>query len=247
MLKAVIIDDKTANIRVLEGMIRNFCPNLALAGSATNTEEAVQCIHNTRPDLVFLDIEMPGGDGFGLLQHFTEVFFEVIFVTAYDHYALKAFGAQAIDYLLKPVDITSLQKAALKAEQQIRLKRANEQLAHLSGRSFNSGKMSLPTADGYLFVDYEDITRCTASGSYTTFFLKDGRKILTSMRLKECEEQLPAAIFFRIHHSHLVNLRYISKYVRGRGGYVTMADGTSADVAATKKADFLKAMNRMAG
>lgn len=244
MLKALIVDDKTSNIKLLEGLIKNYCPDLEVAGTATDAQEAYTRINTLHPDIVFLDIEMPGKDGFDLLHQFEQVFFETIFVTAHDRYALQAFGEQVLDYLLKPIDITALQKAVSKAAKQIKLKQGNgHMLQYLQqAQTLPDYKISLPTADGYLFINYKDITRCTASGSYTTFYMQDGQKILTSMRLKECEEQLPPTLFFRIHHSHLVNLNYIRKYVRGRGGYVLMQDGSSADVAVTRKTAFLKAM-----
>lgn len=243
MTKAILVDDKGTNIKLLETLIRNYCPSLTVVATATNIDEAFQYILLHLPQVVFLDVEMPGGSGFDLIHKFNPVFFEVIFTTAYSQYAVKAFREQALDYLLKPIDIDALQQAVIKAERQIALKESGNRLLSFleQGNAIPAMKsIPLPALDGYLFVDPGDIVRCEASGSYTTFYLTDSQKILVSMRLKACEQLLPPTRFFRIHHSHIVNLSYIRKYVKGRGGYVQLHDGSTIDVAVTRRDDFLK-------
>jgi two-component system LytT family response regulator len=246
MLTAIIVDDKKANIETLGLLVRNYCPVLEISGTATFVEDAYTLINKVRPDIVFLDIEMTDGTGFDLLHKFDELFFEVIFTTAYNQYAVQAFREKALDYLLKPVDIAALQDAVGKAEKQIKLKQANTNLIQYLKQSKlpTVDKISIPTLDGFLFISYQEIIRCEASGSYTNFYLSDGRKVIASMRLKECEDILPDRVFFRVHHSHIVNLNFVSKYVRGRGGYLLLQDGSTADVAVARKDSFLQAMKQ---
>lgn len=251
MKKVILVDDKATNLQLMTTLIRQYCPTLIIAATATCVEEASNSISIHRPDIVFLDIEMPDGNGFDLLQRFQPVFFEVIFMTAYSQYAVKAFREQALDYLLKPIDIDALQQAVFKAERQIDMKQAgNRMLDYLKYKEEAIipaiEKIALPSLDGYVFVKPTQILRCEASGSYTTFHLKDGQKLLVSMRLKACEQLLPGNVFFRVHHSHIVNLDYIQKYVKGRGGHVELEDGTVIDVAATRRDDFLKLIGKHA-
>jgi two-component system, LytTR family, response regulator len=248
--KAILIDDKPTNMRLLETLIRNYCPSLEIAATAADLDTAFSSICQHQPQVVFLDIEMPGGTGFDLLHRFNPVFFEVIFTTAYSEYAVKAFAEQALDYLLKPIDIDALQLAVMKAGRQIGLKRSQDRLLdYLDSKPKEPGisKIALPSLDGYIFVHPADILRCEASGSYTSFYLNDGQKILVSMRLKACEQLLPAALFFRIHHSHIVNLTCIRKYVKGRGGYIQLNDGMELDVAVNRRDEFLDLIRRQHG
>lgn len=240
MTNAVIIDDNLTNIEMLKGLILHFCPTVLVIATATNIDEGYLIIHQHQPDIVFLDIEMYRGTGFDLLRKFKDVFFETIFVTAYDQYALRALREQAIDYLLKPVEITALMESVTKAEKKIALKKNNLNAPGIA----KPGKLSLPVQDGYLFVDYHLIVRCEASGSYSNFYFNDGRKMTVSMRLKECEDLLPGHTFLRVHNSHIINLNYISKYVRGRGGYLVMSDNSTVDVSASRRDIFLDLIRR---
>lgn len=242
MLSAIIVDDKPANIQTLQRLLADYCPQVAVVGTATDGEHAYAAIVAHRPALVFLDIEMPGGSGFDLLRKFPQASFELIFTTAYNQYALQAFRENALDYLLKPIDIGALQQAVSKAERQVGLKQAGHSQAQqpMPARS----RISLPVQDGYLFIDSHDVTRCEASGSYTWFHLAGGKRLMVSLRLKECEDLLPAAAFFRVHNSHIVNLRWIARYVRGRGGYLVMQDESVVDVAASRRDAFLEAMRK---
>ena len=246
MLTSVIIDDKPANVNLLKQLLNTYCPRIEVTGTANNIADGYSCINTLQPDVIFLDIEMPNGSGFELLHKFKDISFEVIFTTAYNQYAIQAFRENALDYLLKPIDIDALQQAVIKAEKISKLKQTNERLTrYLQQAQTPAGtKIGLPVQDGYLYLNYQDIIRCEASGSYTNIFTADGKKIMVSMRLKECEELLPEKAFFRVHHSHVVNLQYITRYVRGRGGYVLMQDNVMVEVAASKKDAFLEIMRQ---
>lgn len=245
MINAVIIEDKAVNAKTLQAMVRNYCPSVNIVGMAGNVDNAFVLLCQHVPGLAFLDIEMPGGSGFDLLRKFETVPFEVIFTTAYNQYAIEAFEENALDYLLKPINISNLQRAVAKAEKQIALKKSNEQVTQYlkSFQKLAPGKISLPTIDGYLFIAPQEIIRCEASGSYSNFYMSSGKKIVVSMLLKKCEDLLPSELFLRIHNSHIVNIQFVQQYIRGRGGYLVMQDGSRVDVAASRKQDFLDAMN----
>ena len=242
MITAVLVDDKTVNTFILQELLTEYCPNVQVLCTANNAEEAYKSIIKLRPDLLFLDIEMPGGSGFDLLQRFDKLSFDVIFVTAYDQYAIRAFRENALDYLLKPIEIAALQAAVIKAETQKDLKQTQQNISKflLQKAQPNLRKISISMQDGLLFLNTDEVIRCEASGSYSWFFMTDGKKIVASMRLKECEEILPAHTFFRVHHSHIINLNFVNKYVRGRGGSILMQDGSTVEVAAAKKTTLLE-------
>lgn len=242
MITAIIVDDKPANVFTLQKLLKEYIPDVTVTGTAGNVAEGILAIERLQPSIVFLDIEMPGGTGFDLLRHFKELTFEVIFVTAYDQYALKAFGENAIGYLLKPIEIDALQLAVSKAIKQIELKQTRQHLIRFLQQVPASlpDKISLPVLDGYLFINKDDIIRCEASGSYSWFYMNDGRKIMVSMHMRECEDLLPSREFYRVHHSHIVHLKYLVRYIKGRGGYAQMQDGSTVEVAVSRKADFLK-------
>jgi len=246
MLKTVIVDDKPANSDMLHEIIRAYCPSLTVAGVAHTIDDAYSTLLKVQPQLLFLDIEMPPHTGFDLLRRFDPVPFEVIFITAYNQYAVQAFRENALDYLLKPIDIGLLQKVILKAEKLIGMKQTNHNLAQYlqSMQAPVSTKVSIPVLDGYLFVDYQDIVRCEASGSYSVYYMKNQEKLIVSRRLKECEESLPQGVFLRVHNSHIINLRYVNKYVRGRGGQIHMSDGSIIEVSASRKDAFLEGMKQ---
>jgi len=243
MISAVIIDDEPKNVRVLKNMISEFCPEVSLLGEANDSNEGKQLIQQKKPELVFLDIEMPYGNGFDLLNALMPIDFEVIFVTAFDKYMLQALKYSALDYLLKPVSIEDLKVAVQHAEVRVKKNSINQQLTVLleNFKKQESGlkKIAVPTAEGFDFILIEDIIRCEAQGPYTRIFIKGSKSILVSKPLKEYETLLPDTIFLRIHNSHLVNLNYIKKYNRGRGGYIEMDDGTMLEVATRRKDEFL--------
>jgi two-component system, LytTR family, response regulator len=243
MITAIIVDDEPRNIRILKNLVDEFCPEVKISGEAESAEAAVTLIRNIEPDLVFLDIEMPFGNAFDLLDKLMPVNFQVIFVTAFDNYALKAFRYYALDYLLKPVDIEELKTAVKKAAERVKEKNMGRKL-DIFLQTIKPGKTSLqkiglPTNDGLVFTNVEDIVRCEASGSYTIIYLLDKQKFIVSKSLKEYEDLLPEDNFCRIHHSHIVNLAFVKKYFKGRGGYIEMNDNTTIEVATRKRDEFL--------
>jgi two-component system LytT family response regulator len=243
MINAVIIDDEPKNVRVLKNMLTEFCPDVSLLGEANNSNEGKELIQQKKPELVFLDIEMPYGNGFDLLNALMPIDFEVIFVTAFDKYMLQALKYSALDYLLKPVNIEDLKVAVQHAEVRIKKNSINQQLTvlleNLKKQESGLKKIAVPTAEGFDFILIEDIIRCEAQGPYTRIFIKGSKSTLVSKPLKEYEILLPDNIFLRIHNSHLVNLNFIKKYNRGRGGYIEMDDGTALEVATRRKDEFL--------
>jgi two-component system LytT family response regulator len=227
----------------MKKMLQEFCPETYVSGEASDAEEGEKIIQKMQPDLVFLDIEMPYGNAFDLLDHLMPVKFEIIFVTAFNDYTLKAFKYSALDYLLKPVNIEELRVAVQRASERQRLRNTNQQLnnllANLKTPEASSYKLALPSMEGLAFVPIDTITRCEASGGYTVFYLKNGEKILSAKNIKEYEEILPASTFLRVHNSHIINLMCIKKYHKGRGGYIEMDDSVLIEVASRRKNEFL--------
>ena len=242
-LTAVIIDDEPHSIYVLKNLLATYCPNVKVVGQADNAINGRAVINEFSPDVVFLDIEMPFGTGFDLLDSLENKNHSIIFVTAYDHYALKAIKYYAIDYLLKPVDIDELKlavkKATEKKEQQDFNSLPVSLLRTYLEKGVDNSKIALPMADGIQFVNRNEIVRCEACGNYTKIYLKENRNFLVARTLGEYEGLLTPYNFLRIHHAHLINLDHIEKYVRGEGGYVIMSDGAIVDISRRKKQDFL--------
>jgi two-component system, LytTR family, response regulator len=240
MLKAVIIDDEAKARRILASFIEEYCPQLTLLGSAEDVVQGVKLIQRTQPDIVFLDIEMPGYNGFQLLEFFEDIAFEVIFVTANNEFALKAFQVSAVDYLLKPLQINQLIRAVEKAEK-IRgnslIKERLETLqTNLAAQQIK--KIVVPVSEGSLFIDIKDITHLKAEGSYVNIFLKDGNKILLSKNIKDYEGQLTGEEgFFRSHRSYLVNVRHVCS-VSADGSEALLPNHQSATIARERKQDF---------
>lgn len=241
MLRAIIIEDKEANIETLMQLLQQFCPSVHVIATATNVESGYLLISQQRPDVVFLDIELDNASGFDLLHMFRDVFFKTIFTTAYSRYAIDALRAQALDYLLKPISIRQLQEAVLKVEEGLK---QEENDRSRNERLIPQAKISLPTQEGFLFIHYNEILRCEGAGSYSNFFLLDGKKIMVSLRLKECEDLLPATVFFRVHKSHIINVNHVIRYARGRIGQVFMPANTVVEVSASHKDEFLNFMKR---
>ncbi|HEY4150025.1 MAG TPA: LytTR family DNA-binding domain-containing protein [Chitinophagaceae bacterium] len=243
MIKAIIIDDEPKSIKILSTMLREYCSCITVLGIAQRAQEAIPMIQQLEPDLVFLDIEMPLGNGFDILDQLRPVNFEVIFVTAFDEYSLKAFRYSVLDYLIKPVGIEELQQAVQKAMRNIQLKNFNSRLdnflQNLKKPSLRLQKIALPVREGIVLVPIPDIIRCEARREYTSFVIKNREKIISSKNIKENEELLPGDTFFRVHNSHLINLNYVRVYHRGRGGHVEMEDGTMIEVATRRKEELL--------
>lgn len=245
MIKALIVEDEQKNVSVLKKLLNTLCPDIEVCGTAEDAQSGQKLIEELKPELVFLDIEMPYGSGFDMLERLRTISFEVIFVTAYNQYALKAFKYNSVDYLLKPIDEQDLVNAVKRAEDRIRNKVSNDNLQQFLKRfrATSLQKVGLPTHEGYVFIDPSEIVRCEADGAYTNIHYGQNNKLMVSKNLKEMEPLLDENIFCRVHHSHIVNLNFVKKYYRGKGGEVEMEDGSIIQVSARKKSDFLEKYN----
>jgi two-component system LytT family response regulator len=246
MLKSVIVDDEPKSRENLQIVLQDFVSNVTVDALCGTIDEAIAAIHKIKPDIVFLDIEMQQETGFDLLNRLPEIDFEVIFITAYSEYAIKAIKFSAIDYLLKPIDIEEL-KDAVQRVMQKREGRTSRRLQilrdNLSTPAREKLKIALPTPHGIIFTGIENILYCEASSNYTVLYTSDGREYVASKTLKEYEDLLTDYNFFRIHHSYLVNICAIKKYVKGDGGHVVLKNDVSLDVSKRKKVDFLYRYN----
>jgi two-component system LytT family response regulator len=207
-------------------------------------DTAFPLIRELDPDLVFLDIEMIQGNGFDLLNKLQPFTFQVIFVTAFDEYAVKAFKYSAVDYLLKPVDIEELrnavEKATVRTQDKLDLSPIRTLLENVGAMQLSQQKMAIPTVNGLSFVAINNIIRFEAQGSYTVLYITNGEPLMATRNIKEYEQLLPEAIFCRIHNSHIINLQRIQKYQKGRGGIVIMEDGSEIEVASRRRQEFLQ-------
>ncbi|MCR9174045.1 MAG: LytTR family DNA-binding domain-containing protein [bacterium] len=247
MLRCVIVDDEKQVRLSIAKMIEMFCPDVEIVGSAANIIEAKTLILSKSPDVVFLDVEMPGGSGFDLLESLETVNFKVIFTTAHAAYAIKAIKYAAMDYLLKPLNVQELEEAIQKCkERSSDSNYYNDQVTLLNGNMAQGNnsfsKIALPTAEGIEFMDVDDIIRCEADRAYCNFYLKGGKKMLISKPMAEYEEILTEANFLKVHKSNIVNINYITKYIRGKTGDLVLSDGSVITVAARRKKDVCQAL-----
>ena len=244
MLKAIIIDDEKSSRNALQQKLVNHCPKVTVIAECENGEEGIKSIEESKPDIIFLDIEMPRMNGFTMLQQLKQHNFEIIFITAYDHYAIKAIKYSALDYLVKPVEIADLQSAVERASVKRNKNTGNMALETLLHNLINKEKehqrIAIPSMEGLQFVETQDIIYLEAASNYTNFYLKNNKKIIVAKTLKDYEELLPSSIFIRIHHSHIINTNCIEKYLKGDGGQVLMKNGATLDVSRRKKDEFLK-------
>jgi two-component system LytT family response regulator len=256
MLNTVIIDDEAHCRELLTLLLDKYCPDVHIVGYGSSVETGLEIIRNRKPTLVLLDVELSDGTGFDLLTQLgDEVPVAVIFITAYDHYAVRAFRFYALDYLLKPVIFDQLQIAIARARQAIQAThkpaQGTDTLFQTISRNItfkgNQDKIGLPTAEGLIFVEKNKIIRLEADSNYTWLFFKHLPKLLVARTLKDFEELLEEAGFFRIHHGHLVNLAFIRRYIKGRGGAVELLDGSLLDVASRRKEEFLDRMEQFSG
>lgn len=246
MINAIIIDDEKDGAEVLEFLIRQYCPNINIVSIDHSVNGAILSIKNLKPDLIFLDIEMPTGTGFDVVQATKGLDYEIIFITAYEHYAIKAFKTNAIDYLLKPIDIDELVFAVKSAEKRILLseKRQASQLESFMFNTVNKNKkISIPSQEGVFWVDLDDIIRLEAESNYTHVYIKNKKQFIVAKTLKSFEEQLNSPDFCRIHSAHLINLNEVERYIKGDGGTVILKDSTNLPVSRANKNELLKKLN----
>jgi len=251
MIRTIIIDDEPSAVNVLAILLKRKCKeDVEIVATSTSPHEGKKLIEQHKPDLVFLDIEMPGMTGVDLLRAFINPTFRVVFVTAFDAYAVEAFRLSAVDYLLKPVEGDDIVKAVMKIKNDI-VRNQNlistqlQQLEKLLTHNTNSAetKIGIGMAEKIVFVNIPDILYCEASGSYTNVFLLDGTKMIASKSLGDFETQLINNRFFRIHHSHLINLNKVKEFQRHDGGYVIMENNKQLEVSQRKRKDFLDAID----
>jgi len=245
MIRTIIVDDEPSAVNVLALLLKKRCKDdVEVIATSTSPLEGKKLIEQHQPDLVFLDIEMPVMNGFVMLQQLSYKDFELIFVTAYDHYAIKAIRFSALDYLVKPVEIEELKNAVNRVAVNHSRKDRGLQLELLLDYldKKRPRRITIPTSDGLQFIDIENIVYLEASNNYTNVYLADQQKYLVTRTLKDFEQILPAETFLRIHHSTIINRDFIEKYIRGEGGQVMMSNGIVLDVSKRKKIEFLEAI-----
>jgi two-component system LytT family response regulator len=243
MIKAIIVDDEPYCCEALSILLERYCPQVELTGSFHSGEEALAAILARPPQLLFLDIEMPRMNGFELLEKIKEISFELIFTTSYDQYAIKAIRTSALDYLLKPIDREELQRSVQKVQQRLQVplpQQIDILFQKLQSPGLLLSKIAIPTMEGLQMVAVDSIIYCSSDSNYTILTLKDQQKVVASRTLKEIEELLEDHSFIRVHHSNVVNLNEVNKYVKGEGGYLVMSDGSSVNVSRSRKEGLLK-------
>lgn len=253
MITTVLVDDD-ANLRKgMKALLEKYAGDMKIVGEAEAVDDAIAVISRTRPQVVFLDIQLAEGTGFDILEKLTEtmgkISFQVVFITAHEQYAIKAFRFSALDFLLKPVDPEELQKVVEKIKATVQKSESFEHiellLENIRKKADNFKRIALSTSDGIHLFNINEIIRCAAEDNYTTFYLKNGKTILISKTLKEYEDMLSGHGFERIHQSHLINLDYLKSYIKKDGGYVIMADNSHLPISQRKKErlqDYLKTL-----
>lgn len=248
MIRCILIDDESNSLEMMEWLLKTYCPQVKIEAMCNAADRGIEAIHKYRPDVVFLDIEMPHMNGFDMLEQFDKLFFDVVFCTAYDQFAIKAFRYSALNYLLKPVDPEDLKETIRRLEEkksfpsqgQIELLLQNIRQTNKPGVQ----RIALTTGDGMIFVPTTDILYCEAESNYTAVVLEGGKKILVSKVLKEIDEALAGPDFFRVHNSFLININRIRKFVRGDGGYVVMEDGANVSISRSRRQEFMELFSK---
>ena len=237
-LNTILVEDESNSREILRNYLKKYCPKVNLVGEAASIQEGLELIKNNNLDLVFLDVEMPFGNAFDLLEQVPDRTFETVFVTAYDHYAKDAINEHAAYYLMKPINIDELIKA-VEYVWEVKEKEASIQEGVLNTKTKSiEGKLTLPQQDGFQVLDVSDILYCKADDNYTEIFLEN-KKIVVSKTLKYFEDALSDFPFARIHKSYLVNVNEVVKYRKGKGGSVVISSGKELLVSASKKKEFL--------
>jgi two-component system LytT family response regulator len=243
MIRSIIVDDELKSRESLKILIEEFCNDVSVVASCKDVTEATERIEALKPDLVFLDIQLKRETGFDLLSRYEECPFDVIFTTAYSEHAIQAFKFSAIDYLLKPIDIEELRSAIERVQKRKKNfvgEHIRQFIQNLNAPSRDNYKLGLPVSDGLIFVKVDHILYCEASSNYTEITMADNKKYVVTRTLKEYDELLSGQNFYRIHHSYLINLNGVKKYIKGDGGYVVMSNDQSLPVSKRKRDGFLE-------
>lgn len=248
MIKCVLVDDETNSLEMMEWLLKTYCPQVKVEAMCNSAELGIEAIHKHKPDVVFLDIEMPHMNGFDMLEQFDRLFFDVVFCTAYDQFAIKAFKYSALNYLLKPVDPDDLKETIRRIEEKHAIP-TREQIELLLQNVKNANKSTIPrialtTNDGMIFVSTQEIIYCEAESNYTAIVLTGGKKIMVSKVLKDIDEALAGPDFFRVHNSFLININHIKKFVRGEGGYVIMDNDANISISRSRRQDFMELFSK---
>lgn len=249
MIRAVIIDDEHDGRQALKRALVKYCGEVQIVAIANGPEQGIKVIEDKKPDLVFLDVQMPKMSGFEMLQRLAPIDFEVIFVTSYDHYAIKAIRFSAVDYLLKPIDVDDLIAAVDRTKNETQRKGSSFRYQSvLNNIQYDRGKikrLAISTLDGIDFFNTDDIIYFQADGNYTTLYFVGHKKQLASKNLKDFQSLLFDSGFCRVHHSFLINMQHVQKYVKGEGGYVILTDNHHVDISRRRKDAFLNTLYRI--
>lgn len=243
MINTIIIDDENNGAEVLQLILEQHCPDVKIIAIENSAESGIRSILHLKPDLVFLDIEMPTATGFEVINATSSVNYEVVFTTAYEHYAIKAFKTKAVDYLLKPIDIDELKSSIERVKERLQSNNGHslKQMSDIINNTIHKPKkISIPSQEGLIFIDTDNIIRLEAESNYTHVFLKDKRKITASKTLKHFEELLHNYNFCRVHSTHIVNLDKIERYIKGDGGFVVLQEEITIPVSRAYKIDLIR-------
>ena len=249
MIRGIIVEDELHSRETLRGLLDRYCRNVEVVAEADSYRGGLEVIREHKPDVVFLDIQMPDGSGFKMLEELDEVDFEIIFTTAFDQFAIKAIKYSALDYLLKPIDPHELVRATKKVENKLSKHTVDQNiqvlLDNIKSRDAESHKIVLSTSEKIHVIETDQIIRCESDNYYTNFFLADGKKILVSKTLKENEELLSDHNFIRPHKSHLVNVKFIKGFLRSDGGYIELTDGSKIPVSRRKREKIIEVITHL--
>ncbi|MFD2567822.1 LytR/AlgR family response regulator transcription factor [Pseudotenacibaculum haliotis] len=242
---AILVDDLPAALKLLENDILQKHPSISIIGKAAGVVEAAKLLRKQQPDILFLDIMLGDGTGFDVLEIFPDLRSKIIFVTASDEFAIRAFKFAAIDYVLKPYSDEDLAQAIEKAKQHIQpdSEQLNVLKDSISAPNQRPKKISLHTLDKIVVVDLDDIVRCESDNNYTQFFFQDGSKILVTKTLKSFSDMLKNYQFLRVHQSHLVNIKYVKAFIKSDGGYLILKNKNTVPVSVRKRAEVIEALN----
>lgn len=248
MIKCVLVDDETNALEMMEWLLKTYCPQVETVALCNTAETGIEAIYRHKPDVVFLDIEMPRMNGFDMLEQIKNLSFEVVFCTAYDQFAIKAFKYAALNYLLKPVDPDDL-KATIQRVEEKKAIPSREQFALLLQHinqppKLTPARIALTTGDGLIFVATGEIIYCKAESNYTNVVLTGGRKIMVSRVLKELDETLGGADFYRVHSSFLININHVKKFIRGEGGYIVMDNDDNITISRSRRQEFMELFSK---